>query len=261
MIQLMEHFGDDARHDKSEAARRRKWFIKARQDKARQEEIEDAAETSAISTIATVALATDYQIEQFQIRLHRYDAAVTEAILENDEQLKFIRERLRLVEQRIQQMLDEAYVLEDGRRVFKSEDGTYVIDEHGQDVAPEEVDFDLIPNTVTAESYMEKRQQQREALKVEQELVEERDQLHHAQDLIREKEEALESGKTTEQDLEEFDKEIFDALPASAKAKLPNDMNPVANAPDIKSSFIASASVIQVTRTTPEISPDLVPGG
>lgn len=43
--------------------------------------------------------------------------------------------------------------MEDGRRVFKSEDASYVIDEHGAPVGRDEVDYGLVDGLVTAETY------------------------------------------------------------------------------------------------------------
>ena len=260
MTNLGEHFGNDARHRRTEASRRRQWFIKARQDKARQEELSEAAEATATAAIVSVAIATEIQINQFKVKLERYDAAVTEALLENDERIQFIRDRILRTEQRIQKMLDQAYVLEDGRRIFKGEDGSYVIDEHGNDVLPDEVEFDLVTGP-TAEDYTSATDQLAKDRQELDRLLEERKQLHKAQDLIREKQDALEIGETTEQDLEEFDNEIFEALPPSARAKLPENMNPIPNAPDLASSFKIPARPNDSLRQSPTSIPEFSPNG
>ncbi len=243
MIELSEHFGDDTRRDNSESTRRRKWFLKARQDKIRQMDVaEDAAETN-LSTAVTLSIATDMQIEQFKDKLELYDAAVIEALEDNQEQLQIVRERLAQIEIRIRSMLDQAYVHDDGRRMFKSEDGSFVIDEQGNDVSLDQVDPNLIEGP-TAEIYLKELNSLNSNLLHEQELLVEREQLHNTQDLIHEKQEALESGTSTTQDLEDYDNEVFDALPQSARDKLSDDMNPLANAPNLTSSFTSPSNPI-----------------
>lgn len=58
------------------------------------------------------------------------------------------------VNARIEILLSQAYVMEDGRRVFKTEDGAQVFDEFGEEVTRDKLDFDLIsPNSPTFEQF------------------------------------------------------------------------------------------------------------
>lgn len=122
---------------------RRRAFEAARQDEVRrrrkaEEKREDDESTMAL--IAMVALATDAAIAEFRAKLDRYDVAMIEALLENERELAAVRERL-------QRALDEAVWLPNGRRVFKTRDGTRVFDEHGEAVDLDEIRPEDISDT------------------------------------------------------------------------------------------------------------------
>ncbi|HEV7248831.1 MAG TPA: hypothetical protein VGN93_17785 [Shinella sp.] len=94
-------------------------------EKKREEALDDQHE--AFFDFAVSVLATDTDIVAFTAKLDLYDAATVDALMENEEELATVREEL-------QGLLSKAYVLPDGRRVFRTEDGTSVFDEHGAEV-------------------------------------------------------------------------------------------------------------------------------
>ncbi|MEL6933399.1 MAG: hypothetical protein AAFO17_09940 [Pseudomonadota bacterium] len=57
-------------------------------------------------------------------------AGTVEALISNQEALDAVKERIDVI-------LMRAHALEDGRRVFKTEDGTQVFDQFGEEVGPE----------------------------------------------------------------------------------------------------------------------------
>lgn len=65
--------------------------------------------------------------------------------MENQVFLDAVRERLDVV-------LSRAHVLEDGRRVFKTEDGSQVFDEHGAEVDAEVHDPGVVDSAVPRKS-------------------------------------------------------------------------------------------------------------
>lgn len=237
MVQLMNHFGDDSRFANSEAARRRQWFIKARQDKAQREEILDRAEDSMLMTAIAVAVATDIQIAEFEIRLDAYDEATIKALELNSQQLEEVQKQLLLLDRQIEEMLDQAYVMEDGRRVFLTKDGTKVYDENGVEVSPDELDFNLIgPNRRKWESYTE-LQEERNSLGDEYErLKQERQKILEFQEKTDAARERVAEGGLTKDELDDLDKELADAVPPSVKKHMPG-FDTTDNAPDLKSSF------------------------
>lgn len=153
-------------------------------------------------------------------------------------------------------MLSNAYVMEDGRRAFKSEDGSFVIDERGEEVGPDEVQFDLVVATTSAEMYLEGREQERALTEQYEPALEEREQLHDAQsriDAARERSadartrldetrERVSDGELSVQDLEDLDAELDAAMPADlltlpiAAAK---HLSPSAAASPLKPDFAA----------------------
>lgn len=106
---------------------RRVTVERARQEreKKRDEALDDQNE--AFIDYAMSVLASDVEIDAFTAKLDRYDAATVDALMENERELAAVRDELR-------GLLAKAYVLPDGRRVFKTEDGTRVFDEHGAEV-------------------------------------------------------------------------------------------------------------------------------
>ena len=152
MIQLAQHFRNDLSDRHSEWLRQRQWFIKAKVDKEKREDAAEKADADFAAFAAEIILATDIQLREFQTRLAQfeakldnydakldvYDEAVTRALIEQ-------LERMDILKAAHSEILDNAYVLENGRRVFKSEDGTFVVDEFGANVEKDIVDPETIP--------------------------------------------------------------------------------------------------------------------
>ena len=105
----------------SEEARRQHWFVVAREQNEKREELTDNKERSAVAEAVDVVMASDARIRAFSEKLDQYDTATVNALMLNQKQLDEVQAH-------IQVMLEQAYIMEDGRRVFKSEDGTWAID-------------------------------------------------------------------------------------------------------------------------------------
>lgn len=79
-----------------------------REEKKRDErEARDEA-NSDLDALALTVLASPPEIAAFSVTLDSYDTATIEALMDNDEALKLVREELRI-------MMDKAYMLPDGR--------------------------------------------------------------------------------------------------------------------------------------------------
>src|SRR5690606_14630576 len=102
--------------------------LRKRQEEDEERE-QDRVDSNLIELAQTVIWATEMRIREFEMSLDRHDAATVEALMENERELVEVRER-------IAERLERAFVLPDGRHVFKSEDGTRVFDEYGVEVAP-----------------------------------------------------------------------------------------------------------------------------
>ncbi len=274
MIQLGEHFSSDDRSRHSEWLRRRQWFIKAKQEHHRKEDIADKLDDEILSFAAETVIATQVQIKEFQARIDAYetrlddynakldiyDAAITHALMEH-------LQRLEILEAYHAELLANAFVLEDGTRVFKSEDGTFVIDEKGQMIGPEMIDPKTIPDGYTT------AQELTASLTTIDEENAVIDKLHKAHDdvvdaragsrLAREKlgaiGEAINKEGLTVDELEGLGVEI-DALMPTELPTIPNSaarylsgIDTTDNAPNAKTAFSANANPASII---PAVAPE-----
>lgn len=120
----------------------------------------------------------ELRARRLESRIGLHQQAVIQALLENQRQLDE-------AEDRIDQMLAEAHVLEDGRRVFKSEDGTRVFDEHGQEIGAEILDPAAIDDNKTRWEQFKAEKDEHTRLTAErEELLNYQNQLDQAQDRL-----------------------------------------------------------------------------
>lgn len=182
--------------------------IKLKEDKDKKEERDREAEQEALLDSFVVVMATEVEITDFNVKLNTYDTATVEALMENEEALAKVREEMRI-------MLDKAYVLPDGRKVFKTEDGARVFDEHGVEVK----DFD--PKTI--EDWRPRHEGYQSIVKQFDGLTEERKELVEFQGQLDEvRDDANEDG-LTKAELEELEKRLEENVPDAVKAKMAND--------------------------------------
>jgi len=262
MIQLGDHFSSDDRSRHSEWLRRRQWFIKAKQEHHRKEEIAEKLDDEILSFAAETIMATEIQIEEFKARLNDYDQATVAALMENQELQAEIKRRLFDVQSRIQDMLNRAYVMEDGRRVFLTEDRTQAFDEHGTEITRDELDFNLVPkHNPTWESLSEAFSEQDRLVNDFKKAEIEREQILEFQEKVDDVREKVADGKMTKDGIDDFGAELADATPASVKKHLINAPT-VENAPDAKATFAAHANPASIVpTTTPEQAPVFDPMG
>jgi len=242
MVQLGEHFRTADGRNRSDWERLQRQFAQKRVEQERREKHEDRLDDQMAALAAEVVMATELQLEQFAAKLDTYDQATVVALMEN-------QERLDAVQARISLMLDQAYVHDDGRRLFKTEDGTQVFDEFGEELSADEIDFDLIgPDRPTWEAYSAERA-------LENDLVAERTEILDFQEQIDAAREQVAEGEISEADLEALDAELLDIMPTAVRANVPGMEMPDV-APELPASFSKSAtppqtSSVGVTAPTP----------
>lgn len=112
-------------------------------DRDRRKDRDAVDNDDTIVELAVFALASQEQLVAFDNRLDAYEAKIIAEMLRNDERLAEIRRQRA-------EMIEQAYVGPDGRRMFKSEDGLRVFDEFGSEISPDEVDPKLIPDGLVA---------------------------------------------------------------------------------------------------------------
>lgn len=194
---LTTHFLERARHEAAfHAARER------RREKDKQDAKDDRRESAADDLISVAEQAAE--LREITERLDAIELQVTQALLENDQRLDANRER-------IDQLLSEATVLPDGRRVFRTEDGTQVFDEFGEEISPEELDPGSIPDENPSWEEFQGALEERAALEAERErLLELQGDIDAARD-------AAEAGELEPDDLDALEAE-FGAIEADMDA-------------------------------------------
>ena len=173
----------------------RKRIIRERKD-----EIEDRRNAE----LFVAMMVTPVQIQEFTVKLDRYDAATVEALMENGEKLQEARKQ-------IDQMLLEAHVLPDGRRVFRTRDEKRVFDESGHEVNADTIRPDMIDSTKTAwEDY-------RDVVERQAKLQEERTQLQDYQQRLDEARVRIKEDDLTKDDLDELDADLEKSMPKAVR--------------------------------------------
>ena len=228
MIDLGHHFGrDESRH--SEWLRQRKWFIKARENQEKREQAAEKMEDNLTACGIEMIAATQTQIRAFEVKLDTQAAATVSALMEN-------RQQLDLVNVRIEAMLAQAYVMEDGRRVFKTEDGTQVFDENGQEVSRDELDFELIGDDQPSWEAFKQDVDRREELEAT------RDDILAYQERLDDARERISGGTISEVELEELDADLQNFMPDAVRTHIP-DTSTTANVPELTTAFKSPAAI------------------
>lgn len=190
------------------------------------ERIEEKAEAGISAMMATAVIATELQIKAFELTLDQYETATVEALIANQEALDVVRERIDVI-------LMQAHVLDDGRRVFKTEDGTQVFDEFGEKVGPEIIDPDEVDDSKTT---WEEYAQAREA---EQALASERSQLIEFQQKLDEARDEIADGQITVDELNDLEAQLDQLAPPAVATQMPGWEAPASTA--------ATTSVLEQT--------------
>ncbi len=230
MIILAEQFrhGTGNHNRNSEWLRQQRWFFKARHDKAKREEITEQIEDDNLSLATSLLMASDVQVQKFEAKLDMYDEATVKALMENQEQIDVVNARL-------EDMLGRAFVLDDGRRIFLTEDSIQAFDEHGAEVGSNELDFDLVPQrNPTWENFSVASEQK-------QDLEAQRSDLFKFQHKLDGARERLSEGEISETELNDLNNDLENAMPASVKVHL-SGAAPPSPAPSLSERFAASST-------------------
>ena len=156
------------------------------------------------------AFAPPERLAEFKVKLDTYDAKTVEALIENQEALDAVRRRL-------DEMLDKAHVLPDGRRVFKTQDGQRVFDEQGQEVRPETLDPAAIDDRKPRWERFKADKDARTRLDHDRQgLLDYQAKLDQARD-------RLDNGDVTTRELDDMERDLRVAMPDAVRAKVEPD--------------------------------------
>lgn len=200
-----------ARIGAAQAAEALKWEdarrVHERVEKNKEESQRTSDQAQAVLTTMLVFGVPSQEIQAIERRIGYHQEAVIEALQEN-------REQLDQAEEHLDHLLSKAHVLEDGRRVFETEDGTRVNDEFGRQLRQADISPDDIDNARPKwESYDQARTERDRLVELQTELIEYQDRLDEAQ--VR-----LQDGDLTREELSDLNDLLADA-PTAVRSRLP----------------------------------------
>lgn len=193
---------------RAEAAALQRFYREQDEQRERRERKDDIEDDAAELIEATALIVSASEIEDFKIDLDRYDAATITALQHNEQKLARAKERWN-------DLLAKAHVLPDGRRVFKTEDGQQVFDEHGNELDPSIIDPDEISDSAP------RWEEAEDALDAAQELEAERAELLAYQAKLDEARERLDSGEITQEEFDKMRENLIAAMPESVREQIP----------------------------------------
>ncbi|MFG1384343.1 hypothetical protein V5F55_22455 [Xanthobacter sp. V3C-4] len=130
-----EEFERAAALDREEILYREKMKRFEVRERERREDVRIHEQKRDVTAMAAfqAALAPTHVVMEYRREVDHLGVKTVEALMEKEEALAAVREKMKA-------MLGKAHVLPDGRRVFKTEDGQHVFDEHSQQLSPSEID-------------------------------------------------------------------------------------------------------------------------
>lgn len=245
MFRVTDQFEFVAKLQDEKNLQRKKWFIAAKSHQEQKVQKQERAEGALEDFGAAMIVAEEIELQEFKADLDLYDEATVKAIIENRDILE------RLILER-DTLLARAYVLEDGTRVFKSEDGEHVYDESGNHVAEEIIDPEQIPDHhPKAEPYL----QALDSIKKHEAI---QHNLHDYQAKLDEARERTSSGEMTQQELEDYRDELKRAIPIEVNRQLPEFST--SSEHDTKPGSTTMSKPTAFATSDMAINPELIPG-
>ena len=174
-------------------------------DRRKQLDLAEAETDELIDLVGSVLSCAE--IATFRSELDAYDAATVSALQKNQLMLDETQERY-------SQLLNDAHLLPDGRRVFKSEDRVRVFDENGTSVDADVIHPDLIDDTRPSwETYQPVHRRV-------QELLRERQRLHTYQAQLDDARQRLDSETLDRDEFDSLREELRDSMPDSVREEI-----------------------------------------
>lgn len=177
-------------------------------ERKRRERDDDTEKDVADLADLAVVIISEAQARELRFDIDRYDTATVNALYENEQALE-------RVQAQIDKMFTQAYVLPDGRRVFKTEDGQQVFDEHGEELDPSFIDPDMI------EDWRPRWEPVKQALDHREALIEERTGLIAYQDKLDDARGRLEAGDMTQDEYDRLREDLVEDMPDAVRRQIP----------------------------------------
>lgn len=176
---------------------------------------------------SSVILATEFEVQEFQAKLDIYDEATVKALMENQKALDAINAE-------IEEKFKDSHVMDDGRKVLKSKDGTWAIDEEGNRLDAQTNDIDEIPETRVKADDVVGDIKKRDELRIE------RQEIHDYQDKLDNARERSNADDFTKEELDGLDTDLEAEMPMAVKRQMPDYES--SQETSLKSDFSATAN-------------------
>lgn len=177
------------------------WHLREQQErnkKAQNPEVEKGDVDDAANIVTT--LITSEQADLLQAEIDIWQEATVETVMNYDLLIERTESELAL-------MLSQAHVLDDGRRVFKTEDGLQVFDEHGNELNHNIIHPDEISNSNP------RWEQYQNAVDRLEELNQGRSDALVFQDKLDNIQDRLDNGEITQAEFEDLRQDLIDSAP------------------------------------------------
>lgn len=207
LLNVREEFARRAKHREEDRVAKDRDFVEAQKRRKEEREARDENHDDA-DLLVVVVMASDDDISLAMAERDIYDVATVEALMENAEAMEEAERQVRV-------LLDQAYVLPDGRRVFKTEDGRQVFDEHGVEVT----DFD----PAEIEDWRPHWEAYGSAVNEVEVLAQEQAELLAYQSRLDDARDRLDAGEISEEDLNQMMSGLREDMPEAVRAHLPED--------------------------------------
>jgi len=186
-----------------------RFFQQQEADERKRRERDDNMDNDVADLVdLAVVIISEAQARELRFDIDRYDTATVNALYENERELEQVQAQL-------DEMLAQAYVLPDGRHVFKTEDGLRVFDEHGKEVPSDLIDPDEIADHLPRWERFKLKLDQHEA------LIDERTDLIEYQDKLDNARERLEAGDMTQDEYDRLREDLVEDMPDAVRRQIP----------------------------------------
>lgn len=201
--------GQAFRNSANTAAYLKHFARQQEEERLRRERKEDLAEDAGEVLDFALAVISASDANELRFELDLYGTGTAAALQQNEAELLLAREQR-------EKFLVKAHVMPDGRRVFKTEDGLRVFDEHGREVDASTID----PNEIA--DYRPRWEAAEPAIREYNRLLDQRAEIIAYQDKLDAARDRLDFGEMTRKEFDDLRDELKADMPDAVRAQIPD---------------------------------------
>ncbi|TAA53908.1 hypothetical protein [Shinella sp. JR1-6] len=201
--------GQAFRNSANTAAYLKHFARQQEEERLRRDRKEDLTDDAGEVLDFALAVISASDANELRFELDLYGTGTVAALQQNEIELLEAREQ-------VEKLLLKAHVMPDGRRVFKTEDGTRVFDEYGKELAEEVIRAEDIDGRSPRWETFSAARGRVDALESERaEIIAYQDKLDAAR-------ERLDSGEMTRKEFDDLRDELKADMPDAVRAQIPD---------------------------------------